>query len=775
MSIRKEIPAGGIVCSIVSAPDSSGAVVQLADGTLLIYSLDQNEMVKYLTPLPEACETLQVSHIDGKDISLGLSRRNRLYVDGQEVANNVTSFVVHSEFILLTTLKHVLLCARLNDKGLQSLIRGQCGPGRRIERGARLVTSVAGGTCVVLQMPRGNLECIQPRPLTLHVATVHLDAGQYGPAFQLLRKQRINLNLLCDHQPMEFLAKIEHVINELRDPAWLSLFLSELQEDSVAHSMYKEYYAHLDQLPATLNNKVQAVCDAMRDAMLCRENADQYLLPILTSCVQKQTDKDLEDALIRVKTVKEAERKNANLMVSADDAMKYLLYLVDVNRLYDVALGLYDFDLVMQVAAKSNKDPKEYLPFLNKLRRMDPNYSYFVIDKHLKRFESALNHIALCQGDEYFEECLNLVKTHKLYSKALDIFPKGSPKYLDIATIYGDYLMDKKLYHEAGVMYTRAQEYQKALAAYQVAGDWRETLLTANQLQYKENKLHELCQELASSLKDRRQFSEASKILCDYLGDVEESIAVLAQGRLWNEAVWSSYHHKRADMIETHVKPGIMEHLEQLTSQFMSAQKEFITYKSRLNVVRTNKEQRQIEEKDGDPLEEYDIYSDTSSVMASTLHGSHIGSQVSMRSSRSSKNRRKLQRKMLSLKEGSVYEELALIRALHQLITATNNATEEVESLCRVLLKFDKDKEATSLQKLLSDLMQDMDNAKNEIWTTDLLQQPQMSYGSDATVNSIINQHQSALNPGLALLEPHFRFPPQNKSISWKISILNTA
>jgi elongator complex protein 1 len=48
---------------------------------------------------------------------------------------------------------------------------------------------------------------------------------------------------------------------------------------------------------------------------------------------------------------------------------------------------------------------------------MDPNYSYFVIDKHLKRFESALNHIALCQGEECFEECLNLIKTHKLHSK----------------------------------------------------------------------------------------------------------------------------------------------------------------------------------------------------------------------------------------------------------------------------------------------------------------------------------------------------------------------
>jgi hypothetical protein len=43
-----------------------------------------------------------------------------------------------------------------------------------------------------------------------------------------------------------------------------------------------------------------------------------------------------------------------------------------------------------------------------------------------------------------------------------------------------------------------------------------------------------------------------------------------------------------------------------------------------------------------------------------------------------------------------------------------------------VLLKFNKDKEAANLQKLLSHLMQDMDNAKHEIWTADLMQHPQM-------------------------------------------------
>ena len=42
-------------------------------------------------------------------------------------------------------------------------------------------------------------------------------------------------------------------------------------------------------------------------------------------------------------------------VVPAEDALKYLLFLVDVNELYDVALGTYDFDLVLMVAEKSQK------------------------------------------------------------------------------------------------------------------------------------------------------------------------------------------------------------------------------------------------------------------------------------------------------------------------------------------------------------------------------------------------------------------------------------
>ena len=41
--------------------------------------------------------------------------------------------------------------------------------------------------------------------------------------------------------------------------------------------------------------------------------------------------------------------------VTHHKALKYILYLIDVNDLYDVALGLYDFEIVLMVADKSQK------------------------------------------------------------------------------------------------------------------------------------------------------------------------------------------------------------------------------------------------------------------------------------------------------------------------------------------------------------------------------------------------------------------------------------
>lgn len=48
---------------------------------------------------------------------------------------------------------------------------------------------------------------------------------------------------------------------------------------------------------------------------------------------------------------------------------------------------------VLFVAQKSQKDPKEYLQFLNELKKLPESYRKFRIDSHLKKFESALVHL----------------------------------------------------------------------------------------------------------------------------------------------------------------------------------------------------------------------------------------------------------------------------------------------------------------------------------------------------------------------------------------------
>ena len=99
------------------------------------------------------------------------------------------------------------------------------------------------------------------------------------------------------------------------------------------------------------------------------DQKEHYILPII-SCYIKSSKSKVDNALQEVKTLKDSGKDSI-----ADSALNFILLLVNVNELFDVALGLYDFDLVLFVAEKSQKDPKEFLPFLNELKKLpDENY-----------------------------------------------------------------------------------------------------------------------------------------------------------------------------------------------------------------------------------------------------------------------------------------------------------------------------------------------------------------------------------------------------------------
>lgn len=356
---------------------------------------------------------------------------------------------------------------------------------RRVERGSQLIAAIPKDSKVILQMPRGNLECIQPRALSLYIIDFYLSNCDYLLAFDFMRRQRINLNLIYDHDPKKFVENAEKFVEQVFKPSWLSLLLSELVDEDVTTTMYANYYRRDPaRSEAAATNKVQLVCELLRSIMEGRINRNDLIQPILISLVKDKRKQGLEAALTKIKEIRESEKTEENQScVTSDEALKYLLYIVDVNALFDTALGMYDFDLTMFIASNSQKDPKEYIPFLNGLTKLDENYMKYSIDVHLKRYESALEHVA--KEPSRFDECTNLIRNHDLYAKALKLFEKGSEQYKEVARIYGEYLLKKRLYQEAGIMFHRSDSLREALNAYKLAGSWQEVIILSAQMKLK--------------------------------------------------------------------------------------------------------------------------------------------------------------------------------------------------------------------------------------------------------------------------------------------------
>lgn len=47
---------------------------------------------------------------------------------------------------------------------------------------------------------------------------------------------------------------------------------------------------------------------------------------------------------------------------------------------------------------------------------------------------------------------------------------------------------------------------------------------------------------------------------------MEEAVVTLLEGGVWEEAVRIAYLHRRADLIETHLKPSLVEGLMHISS-----------------------------------------------------------------------------------------------------------------------------------------------------------------------------------------------------------------
>lgn len=82
---------------------------------------------------------------------------------------------------------------------------------------------------VVLQMPRGNLETIYPRALVLAGIRKSIVAKDYKTAFLACRNQRVDMNILHDYDPRQFMTNILLFVKQIKKVEHIDLFLSQLR------------------------------------------------------------------------------------------------------------------------------------------------------------------------------------------------------------------------------------------------------------------------------------------------------------------------------------------------------------------------------------------------------------------------------------------------------------------------------------------------------------------------------------------------------------------
>ncbi|KLO09706.1 IkappaB kinase complex, IKAP component [Schizopora paradoxa] len=707
---------------IVRLPSASGRLLyssyrifwQSISGEIFEVYDDDDYISPPLCQFPEFSVTTEAVELNDNDV-LFIARADsgNLYAampsstTAHKLASGTTSFVISGEFVIYTVVSHEAFFAPL--KSVQALLYDLKGEGssvsnkdidnasqwerRRVERGSVIVTSVSSAMSLVLQMPRGNLETINPRPLVLAVVRQDIDVMKYRKAFIACRKHRIDLNVLFAHNPTSFMGNVASFVEQIEDVDFLNLFLTNIGQST---------------LPPTT---IAEICDAIR-TQLETKDLTKYVNSILTAHVSKKPA-DYEAGLKLLLRLRDID---SNLV---EEAVKYIIFLVDADKLFDTALGMYDFSLVLLIAQHSQKDPREYLPFLRELRALPKYYQRYKIDDHLKRYQSALRNIRLA-GSDYLEEALKYIELHHLYLDSLAIWRNDPESYLRLLELYGDWLFDRREYDKAAIVYVEARKHPKAIVAYERALMWRELFTLAVEDSVDENEIEQIALRVADELSSKKRFDEAARVLIDYGKDVRGCVQALAHGNSFSEARRIISVHREAELIVDILHPAALESRHQFTEDIDEMKTQLGKQVQRIQELRV----KQVKEPDAfygveeENLHNVDVMTDVSMAPTAFTRYTAAPSMASKASKRSSRSKRKLERKVGSGKKGTVDEEEYLLTSITKLVTRFKTLESDAERLIPHLMVFSDEHraEAKDLQAEILDFRKEIELSIDIVW-----------------------------------------------------------
>ncbi|KAJ2909750.1 putative elongator complex protein 1 [Coemansia aciculifera] len=771
-----------------------------AEGQVLEVTMGEAGSVDYapLAQLPAGCVEVDAAVVTSETerdvvVVVGRTERNQLFANGNLLSSVCSSFYLRRDFLVLTTTTHFVRFVPVDADLLTVTVSEEEDEAskydetrRRVERGSAIVLASPLGDSVVFQMPRGNIETVRPRALVLAAVRRALDARKYREALVTCRVNRIDMNLIFDHASDALMADWGEFVAQVNDPDLLNLFLSGLRNEDVTLSMYAGPKARNktgeSRPSAVVDNKSTRICRAIRPVI--QALGDSRFMPSVLTTFMCETPPDVPAALQMLAPLSTDER---------DSALTYLLFLSDVEAVYKAALGLYDLPLALLVAQRSQRDPREYLAELGSLNALrSEEYRRFKIDAQLGRTELAVQHLCAayfeaCDGkrgattgvqgeQELWSEFSEYVDAQEMHCAAIRLL-SGHRRFSDACVLLGKHQASRSEWSQAAASYLLGSAFTLAVGAFVKAKEWRSALAVASDAGFTTQAVYDTAVQASVVLADHHLFLDAATVLLEYTERDEDAVALLVKGAHWAEAVRTSLLRQRADLVETTVRPGLVEAHATLLEDIREIGSSFASKLERLREVRAMpleviaaNGQPQVPQGEGDGnLDNIDVMSDTTSMASqfSTFSATITNASSHMTGStarRVSKNRRKEERRKVRGKKGSIYEEAYLVDSLAKLVDRVRVHQRAVRGMNWALIKFAWLPMAAELQERFAELVAAVLESATFVFDEQRMQMQIGSSGLPEPVPVEVNEH------GLASQPKHPK--PVLPTYSWKIEAI---
>lgn len=814
--VSKRMPLEGPVVGVSRNLGKGGsAFIQLSGGKIVEYCSDVN-LLRMTAPtkggevcsdydFPTSCPLMTAvpCHQNGvvRTLLFGLDDSSKLHLGKRLLSNNCSSFTFYSSaygaaeqvvtHLLVTTKQDLLFIVDVNDillKNGQVTVDGHVNshPRRKQskehitvwEKGAKLVGVLHGDEAAVLmQTTRGNLECMYPRKLVLVSIVQALVQRRFKDAMDMVRRHRIDFNMMVDYCGWRtFIKSAADFVTEVGNLSHITEFVCSIKNENVSSKLYEAYISFPDQCTTSMDNansddifsdnKVTAVLMAIRKALEEQtEESSSRELCILTTLARSEPPL-LEEALNRIKVIRELELLGVDdarrkLYPSAEESLKHLLWLTEPEAVFNAALGLYDLNLAAIVALNSQKDPKEFLPFLKSLECQPPSIMRYTVDLKLGRYESALKNI-VSAGTEYHKDCMELLNANpQLFPLGLQLFSDLDKRH-QILEAWGDHLSEEKCFGEAAITYQCCSSYQKSLKAYHACGDWRGVFTVAGLLKFGKEEILKLAHELCDEFQALGKPGDAAKIALDYCSDVDRGIGYYITAREWEEALRVAYMHSRQDMVDT-VRHAALECAALLISEYQEGLLKVGKYLARYIAVRQRRLSLAAKLQSEDCLMDVEddniseVSSSFSEMSAYTTRSTKESSASVISSSASKSRGARRQKKGGKIRAGSPGEEMALVDHLKGM-SLTTGAQNELRTLLVVLTQLGKEDIARQVQ-LAGD-------------NFEVSQMAAVKLAEDTVSSNKIDENAHTLEHYVKMLRAH-QPVATGETISWRIKALD--